>query len=56
MYELLLSVVANILLMLYIIKSVRWFWWIKAANLVGLAIFANEHIDNEVRHEIPENF
>jgi hypothetical protein len=49
MYELSLSVVAYTLLMLHCIESVRWFWWIKAASIVGLAIFINEGIDRIIR-------
>jgi hypothetical protein len=48
-YELLLTVVAFNLLLLYNIRSVRWYWWIRAANVVGLAFFVNCDINLLVR-------
>jgi len=45
MYEFLLSTVAFIFLMLYNIQSVKWYWWIRALNIIGLAFLASEHID-----------
>jgi hypothetical protein len=49
MYELLLSTVAFMLLWINNIESVRWYWWIKASSIVGLAVFVNGDIDRIAR-------